>query len=77
MPRSSQWSLSFRFPHQDPIHPSLLTHTRHMPSPSHSNLFIVNLQYIFTSTQHYLLNFNITYIITLLHVSTLTSHLQA
>jgi len=34
-PRSLQWSLSLRFPHQEPIHPSLLTHTRHMPSPSH------------------------------------------
>ena len=33
-PMSPQWFLSFRFPHQDPIHPSLLTHTRHMPSPS-------------------------------------------
>ena len=32
-PRSSQWSPSLRFPHQDPIHPPLLTHTRHMPSP--------------------------------------------
>ena len=32
-PRSTQWSLSIRFPHQDPIHPRLLTHTRHMPSP--------------------------------------------
>ena len=39
MPRSPQWSLSLRFPHQDPIHPPLLTHTRHMPSPSHSSLF--------------------------------------
>ena len=38
-PRSPQWSLSPRFPHQDPIHPSLLTHTRHMPSPSHSSRF--------------------------------------
>ena len=38
-PRSPQWSLSLRFPHQDPIHPSLLTHTRHMPSPSHSSRF--------------------------------------
>ena len=25
-PRSPQWSLSFRFPHQGPIHPPLLTH---------------------------------------------------
>jgi len=31
-PRSPQWSLSLRLPHQDPIHPSLLTHTRHMPT---------------------------------------------
>ena len=38
-PRSPQWSLSSRFPHQDPIHPPLLTHTRHMPSPSHSSRF--------------------------------------
>ena len=36
-PRSPQWSLSLRFPHQDPIHPPLLTHTLHMPSPSHSS----------------------------------------
>jgi len=26
-------------PHQDPIHPPLLTHTRHMLSPSHSSRF--------------------------------------
>ena len=32
--RSPQWSPSLRFPHQDPIHPPLLTHTDHMPSPS-------------------------------------------
>ena len=38
-PRSPQWSFSFRFHYQDPIHPSLLTHTRHMPSPSHSSRF--------------------------------------
>ena len=31
--------LSLRFPHQDPIRPPLLTHTRHMPSPSHSSRF--------------------------------------
>ena len=37
MARSPQWSLSLRFPHQDPIHPPLLTHTRHMPSPPHSS----------------------------------------
>ena len=39
MPRSPQWSLSLRFPHQEPIHLPLLTHTRHMPSPSHSSRF--------------------------------------
>ena len=39
MPRSPHWSLSLRFPHQDPVHPPLLTHTRHMPSPSHSSRF--------------------------------------
>ena len=39
-PRSPQWSLSLRFPHQDPIHPSLLTHTCHMLSPSHLIDFI-------------------------------------
>ena len=38
-PRSPQWSLSLRFPHQDPIRPPLLTHMRHMPSPSHSSRF--------------------------------------
>ena len=27
------------FPHQEPIHLPLLTHTRHMPSPSHSSPF--------------------------------------
>ena len=38
-PRSPQWSPSLRFPQHDPIHPPLLTHTRHMPSPSHSTQF--------------------------------------
>ena len=39
MPRSPQWSLSLWFPYQDPICPPLFTHTRHMPSPSHSSRF--------------------------------------
>ena len=38
-PWSHQWPPSLRFPHKDPMHPRLLTHTRHMPSPSHSSLF--------------------------------------
>ena len=40
-PRSPQWSPSLRFLHQDPIHLPLLTHTRHMPSPSHSSRYWV------------------------------------
>ena len=38
-PRSPQWSPTLRFPHQDPVHLPLHTHTRHMPSPSHSSRF--------------------------------------
>jgi len=38
-PRSPQWSPCLRFPHQDPIHPPLLTYTRPMPSSSHSSPF--------------------------------------
>ena len=38
MPRSPQWSPSLPFPHQDPIHPPLLTHTRQMTSPSHKQI---------------------------------------
>jgi len=37
MPRSPHWSPSLRLPQQDHIHHPLLTHTRHMPSPSHSS----------------------------------------
>ena len=37
--RPPQWSLSLLLPHQDPIHPPILNHTRHMPSPSHSSAF--------------------------------------
>ena len=39
-PRSPHWSLSLRFPHQDPIHSPLLSHTRHMPSPFHQEFSI-------------------------------------
>ena len=38
-PRSPRWSPSLLFPHQDPTHPPLLNHTRHMVSPSHSSRF--------------------------------------
>ena len=44
--RSPQWSLSLRFPHQVPIHRPLLTHTRHMPSPSHNKLITKVCKYI-------------------------------
>jgi len=37
---SPQWSLSFRFPHQNLVHTSSLPHTRHMPRPSHSSRLI-------------------------------------
>jgi len=38
-PRSPQWPPSLWFPQQETIHSPLLTHTRHMPSPSHSSQF--------------------------------------
>ena len=39
MSGSPQWSLSLRFPHQNPVHTSTLPHTRHMLRPSHSSRF--------------------------------------
>ena len=36
---SPQWSLSLRFPHQNPVHTSPFLHTCHMPRPSHSSRF--------------------------------------
>ena len=36
---SPQWPLSLRLPHQQPVHNSILPHTRHMPCPSHSSRF--------------------------------------
>ena len=34
-PGSPKWSLSLRFPHQNPVYLSPLTHTRYIPGPSH------------------------------------------
>jgi len=48
MPRSPQWSPSLRFPHQDPVHPPLLTHTR--PISFFSILSLA--QYWVRSTNH-------------------------
>jgi hypothetical protein len=36
-PRSSKWSLSLMFPHQNPIYVSLLPQTYYTPRPSHSS----------------------------------------
>ena len=36
---SPQWPRSHRLPHQHPVHPNILPHTRHMPCQSHSSRF--------------------------------------
>ena len=38
-PWSPHWSLSLRFPHQNPVHASPHPHLRYMPRPSHSSRF--------------------------------------
>ena len=44
---SPQWSLSPRFPHQNPVHTSPLPHVRHMPRPSHCSRFYRLLYYYY------------------------------
>jgi hypothetical protein len=39
MPESPKWSLSLRFPHQNPVYASRLPHTHYMPRPSHSRFY--------------------------------------
>ena len=39
-PGSPQWSLSLRFPHQNPVHVSPLPHTCYMLRPSHSSRYV-------------------------------------
>jgi len=41
-PRYPQWSLSLRFPHQDPIHPPHLTYKLHMPNPLYVVFFYLS-----------------------------------
>jgi len=36
-PGSPKWSISLRFPHQNPVYASLLSYTRYIPRPSHSS----------------------------------------
>ena len=38
-PGSPKWSLSLRFPHQNPVYASSHSHTRYVPRPSHSSRF--------------------------------------
>ena len=41
-PGSLQWSLSPRFPHQNPVYTSLLPHTLYMPRPCNSRFYRPN-----------------------------------
>jgi len=49
---SPQWSLSLRFPHQNPVHSSPLPHTRHMPRPSHFFSILPPAKYSVRITDH-------------------------
>jgi len=57
-PRSHQWSLSLWFPHQDPIHPLLLIHTRHMRVTTTNDKYTEQKQYfrLFAVMTRFLLN---------------------
>jgi len=41
-PGSPNWSLTLRFPHQNPVYVSPLPHTRYMSRPSHSRFYHPN-----------------------------------
>ena len=54
MPVSPKWSLSFRFPHQNPVYASPLPHTRYMPGPSLDFItrIILSEKYRFLYSEH-------------------------
>ena len=52
-PRSSKWPFSFRFPPQNPVRTSRLSHTCHMSCPSHSSWF----DHLASNTDHKALRF--------------------
>ena len=51
-PGFPKWSLSFRFPYQNPVYASPLPHTRYMPRSSHSSRFDGPHRYSLSSTYH-------------------------
>jgi hypothetical protein len=55
---SPQWSLSLRFPHQNPVHTSPLHHTRHMPPPISFFSIFPPAQYWVRSTPVYIYKFS-------------------
>ena len=54
--RSSQWSLSFMFPHQTTIHISLLPDIRHMSFPPCATQQYINMEYSFQTFMYYWLH---------------------
>ena len=70
-PGSSKWSLSLRFPHQNIVYISALSHTCYMTRPSHSSRFvhlkILGVEYRYTKiTIKNIQSYNIRYKIRLL-----------
>ena len=51
-PGSSMWSLPLRFPHQNPVYPSPLPHTRYMPCLSNFFSTLWSEQYLVSNTDH-------------------------
>jgi len=88
-PGSPKWSVSFRFPDQNPVNASPLPHTRYMPGPSHSSRFylpnnigwgvqIIQLLIIQTNNNNKLrclISLNLSYkILSLVSLATLCQH---